>query len=71
MQAQKTLTDEVENGTTNKYTITAVRTQELSLNIQIMHGDIEVTINDYSGVSITKKNDKGSSHILITIPPKN
>ena len=71
LQAKKSLTDEAENGSVNKYILTAVRTQELVINIQIQHGDIEVSINDFSGVNITKKNEKGSNHLLITIPPKN
>lgn len=64
------LADEVSKDEINKYSITASRSQELNINIQITHGNITVTVNDFAGTFVTKSNE-GQNHLLISVPPPN
>ena len=65
------MTDEIKGKETNYYLVTAVRNEELMINIHILHGNIEVNVSDYEKVQVSKKNENGSYHIGITIPASN
>ena len=50
------MTDEIKGKETNYYLVTAVRNEELMINIHILHGNIEVNVSDYEKVQVSKKN---------------
>jgi hypothetical protein len=50
------ITDELAEKGENKYLITSIKKEEIIINIQIIHGDLEVNIFDFGGVNLTKTN---------------
>lgn len=43
------LTDEVSGENINKYMLTSIKNEEVLINIQIVHGEIEVFITNFLG----------------------
>ena len=64
------LSDMLTANEVNKYLITSAAGKQLFVNIQISSGDLKVQLSDFGSVSVKKQNQKGSSNIHISVPPK-
>lgn len=66
----KALSDSLEPGEDNRYTLTAANNEEIIINIQILSGSLKVDVHDFEKIAISKTNPAASKNIHITIPPK-
>jgi hypothetical protein len=66
----KALSDALEAGEDNRYTLTGTKNEEIVINVQVLSGDLKVAVHDFEKIDITKTNKAGSKNIHIVIPPK-
>lgn len=66
----KPLSDALEAGEENRYTLTGTKNEEIVINVQVLSGNIKVAVHDFEKIDINKSNAANSKNIHIVIPPK-
>lgn len=61
------MTDFTNENEENRYLITAVRSEETIINLNILEGEVEVRVIDFQKINITRTSDKDHKivHILV------